>query len=70
MVGLEHCESLFTDLSTRKVVADKNSARRFLSIQLALGQGELLGTENPAVPPPPFCGDWNPAGPIEVLRCV
>ena len=51
--GCEDCKSLFARPKTRNI-AEKCSARQFLSIQQALEQGELdnvywlPGTENPA----------------------
>ena len=54
MVRLEDCESLFTYLKTKKLTAEKYLVRRFLSIQQALGGGDLEnaywlpGAENPA----------------------
>ena len=53
-VELEDCESLFTHLQTKKTIAEKYLARRFLSIQHALEGGALdnvfwvLGAGNPA----------------------
>ena len=54
MVGLEDCESLFTRIKTKKMIPEKYLERHFLSIQQALGAGDLEnaywlpGTENPA----------------------
>ena len=54
MAGLEDGESLFTHLKTKTMRAEQYSARHFLSIQQALGEGEsdnvywAPGTENPA----------------------
>ena len=54
MMGLEYCESLFPNLKTKKMIAGKYLARHFLSIQRALGEGELdsaywaPGGENPS----------------------
>ena len=53
LVGLGDCESLFTHLRTKKMIAEKCLGRRFLSTQRALGKGELEsaywlpGSENP-----------------------
>ena len=54
VVGLEDSVSLFTHLSTRRMIAEQYLARHFLSIQQELREGELEnaywlpGTENPA----------------------
>ena len=52
--GFEDCESLFTHLKNRKMIAEKYLVRHFLSIQQFLEDGELdnvywlPGLENPA----------------------
>ena len=52
--GLEDSESLLTHLKKKKITTKKYLARHFLSIQQALGEGDLEnahwlpGTENPA----------------------
>ena len=54
LAGTEDCESLFTHLKNRKMVAGKYLARHFLSIQQFIEEGALgnaywrPGTENPA----------------------
>ena len=54
LVGMEDCESLFTHLKNRKMVAEKYLVRHFLSAQQFTEEGELdnaywlPGTENPA----------------------
>ena len=40
MVGLEDCESLFSHLRTKKMIAEKYLARHFLSIQQSLEDKE------------------------------
>ena len=42
LVGLADCESLFTHLNTKKMIAEEYLARHFLSIQKAL-RGRRLG---------------------------
>ena len=54
VVGLEDSVSHLTNLSTRRMIAEKYLARHFVSIQQELGEGELEnaywlpGAENPA----------------------
>ena len=54
MVGLEDCESLFTHLKKKKVIAERFMARHFLATQQAIEIQELdnaywiPGKENPA----------------------
>ena len=54
MAGKEDCESLFTHLKNRKLLAEKYLVRRFLSIQQLIEDGDLdnvywlPGVENPA----------------------
>ena len=54
MVGLEDCESLYTDLNPQKVAAEEHLVRYFLSTQQALEHRALgdayrsPGAENPA----------------------
>ena len=54
LVGVEDCESLFTHLENRKMVAEKYLVRRFLSTQQFIEGGELNnaywlpGVGNPA----------------------
>ena len=53
-MGIEDCESLFTDLKNGELLTEKYSARLFLSIQQFAEDGELdnvywlPGVENPA----------------------
>ena len=54
LVGMEDCESLFTHLKRKKVIAEKFLPRHFLAIQQAIEIRELdnvywiRGRENPA----------------------
>ena len=59
--GLEGCEGLCTNLKTKKMIAEKLLVRRSMSIQQALGEGEL---ENAYW----FPGAENPAGGIAKVR--
>ena len=81
VAGLEDCESLFTELKTEKVVAEKYLARYFLSAQQASRQGELNsahwlpGVEYPADGSAKVASTrilsydyWNRGGSILVLR--
>ena len=66
MVGLEDCESLFTQLEPKKMADEKYLVRSFSRIKQALGQGELdgiywlLGTEHPADGPTKVRSDMGP----------
>ena len=46
VVRLEDCESLSTQLKTKKTVAERRPAHHFLSFQQALDEGDLEGAEN------------------------
>ena len=54
VVGLEHCESLFTHLKKNKLITEKFLVRHFLAVQEAIEIQELRnvywapGRENPA----------------------
>ena len=41
LAGLEDCESLFTHLKTRRMIAEKYLVRHFSSTQQFLGEGDL-----------------------------